>query len=180
MIVSIIVAYDAQRGIGRGGTIPWRAPEDLALFKRLTWGHHIIMGRRTFESIGRCLPGRINLVVTRQERVLPAGCVRAASLEAALAYARERNESECFVIGGGMLYREALPRADRLYISQIEGSFGCDVFFPPLDTEAWEERVAVTITPTQPGASGFTFRVLDRRGQQLPLPHVLSEWVSLR
>jgi len=180
VIVSIIVAYDNQRGIGRGGSIPWRAPEDLALFKRLTWGHHIVMGRRTFESIGRCLPGRVNLVVTRQERSLPEGCVRAASLEAALEYAQARNESECFIIGGGMLYRQALARADRLYISQIEGSFDCDVFFPPLETDAWEERMATHVTATKPDAPGFTFRVLDRRGRQLPLPDVLSEWGAQR
>lgn len=176
MIVSIIVAYDKQRGIGRAGTIPWRVPEDLALFKRLTWGHHIVMGSRTYESIERCLPGRINLVVTRQERLLPEGCVRAASLEAALAYARDRNENECFVIGGGMLYRQALPLADRLYISQIDGSFDCDVFFPPLDTRAWVERLTVAITTAKQGSSNFTFRVLDRCGLELPLPDVLSEW----
>jgi len=179
-MTSIIVACDSKLGIGRDGTIPWHIPEDLALFKRLTWGHHIVMGRRTYESIGRCLPGRTSLVVTRSDRTFPQGCERVASLTEALEIARSRQETECFIIGGGMLYREALPRVDRLYVSFIEGDYDCDVYFPPLDYTVWEERIAMTVAPGKVNTPGFVFRVFDRRGHPLPLPTVLTEWVAQR
>ncbi|GIV55009.1 MAG: dihydrofolate reductase [Candidatus Kapaibacterium sp.] len=177
MIVSLVVAYDDCRGIGRGGSLPWHISADLALFKRITWGHHIVMGRQTFESIGRALPGRVTIVVTRSLENVPPGCHRAASLEDALAIAGQAGEQECFVIGGGQLYRAALCHADRIYASEIQGEFNCDTFFPPIQPEEWDERFATTITDERSGMR-FRFRVLERRGRALPMPDILSEWAN--
>ncbi len=177
MIVSVIVAYDRQRGIGRAGTLPWHIPADLALFKRVTWGHHIIMGRRTAESIGRALPGRTTLVVTQRSDGLPPGCHAVPTLEGALAHAAAAGETECFVVGGEMLYRAALPFADRIYATEIEGDFECDRFFPPLDETQWEERFAA---PVDGATLPARFRILERKGRHLPPPPIATEWASQR
>lgn len=174
MIISLIVAYDQQRGIGLRGRLPWHIPAELKLFKRITWGHHLVMGRRTYESIGRALPGRTMLVVTSNTSAVAVGCIGVPTLEAALHYARDRGETECFVIGGAMLYAAALPLAQRLYISEIEGTFNCDTFFPPIDERQWHERFSCAF-PAEAAAVGFRFRVLDRLGTELPLPAIATE-----
>lgn len=179
MIISIVVAYDRHRGIGRGGTLPWHIPADLALFKRITWGHHIVMGRRTFESIGRALPGRVTVVVSHSNLELPSGCIRVTSLDDAFEHARTAGENECFVIGGGMIYRQALAHADRIYASEIEGEYACDTFFPALDASEWKERFAAPLDDPRSGVR-IHFRVLERIGQKLPKPAIVSEWASLR
>lgn len=175
MIVSLIVAYDRARGIGRNGQLPWRIPADLRLFKRLTWGHHIVMGRRTWESIGRPLPGRTSIVVARSQIVVPPECFVVPSLDEALAVAQQRGETECFVIGGGMLYREALQRADRIYASEVKGEFECDTFFPALEPTEWVERAAIEFPASDATTPAFRFRVLDRVGTDLPLPAIATE-----
>lgn len=177
MTISLIVAYDRHRGIGKEGKLPWHIPADLQLFKRLTWGHHIVMGRRTFESIGRVLPGRTTIVVSRNSSQYPEGCFYVATLEQALALAQERGETECFLIGGARLYAAALSYAHRIYASEIEGEFDCDVFFPHLDPGEWEERWATTISSAN--APSFRFRILDRKGSALPLPTIANESVHL-
>ncbi|MCX7929611.1 MAG: dihydrofolate reductase [Chlorobi bacterium] len=174
MIISLIVAYDSQRGIGRNGQLPWRIPADLRVFKQLTWGHHIIMGRRTCQSIGRALPGRTNLVVTRSDQDLPHGCTALPSLDQALEYARMRGETECFVIGGAMLYRTALDYADRIYASEIDGTFECDTFFPSISPTEWTERLIVPFPSIDPSVPHFRVRVLDRVGRHLPPPHTIE------
>nr|WP_315257075.1 dihydrofolate reductase [uncultured Duganella sp.] len=134
--LTIIVATDAQRGIGINNTLPWKLPEDLAHFKRTTTGHPIIMGRKTFDSIGRPLPNRRNIVVTRNGKWMHEGVEAVASLEAALALL---DGAEGFVIGGAEIYQQALPLADQLIITQIAATFDCDAFFPALDADAWQE-----------------------------------------
>ncbi|MCS7000708.1 MAG: dihydrofolate reductase [Bacteroidota bacterium] len=167
MIVSIIVAYDSNRGIGRSGRLPWHIPADLRLFKALTWGHHIVMGRRTFESIGRVLPGRTTIVVTSSAAELPPDCLRASSLRSALDLAQQRGETECFIVGGAVVYAEAIQLADRLYVSEIEGKFDCDVFFPAIDASQWKEQLCRFVASADTSVPSFRFRVLERHGRVL-------------
>ncbi|MRX09904.1 dihydrofolate reductase [Pseudoduganella sp. FT25W] len=135
-LLTIIVATDAQRGIGINNTLPWKLPEDLAHFKRLTTGHPIIMGRKTFDSIGRPLPSRRNIVITRNADWRHDGVEVVGSIEAAIALL---NGAEGFVIGGAEIYKQSLQLADQLIITQIAHTFDCDAFFPEIDANAWQE-----------------------------------------
>ncbi|MYN40279.1 dihydrofolate reductase [Duganella sp. FT109W] len=134
--LTIIVATDAQRGIGINNTLPWKLPEDLAHFKRTTTGHPIIMGRKTFDSIGRPLPNRRNIIVTRNDKWSHDGVETVGSIDAAIALL---DGAEGFVIGGAEIYRQSLPLADQLIITQIAHTFDCDAFFPEIDATAWQE-----------------------------------------
>ena len=135
-MLSIIVAIGPNNVIGKRGALPWHLPEDLKHFKKLTMGHPIIMGRKTYESIGRPLPGRVNVVITRQEGFAAPGCEVFGSLEGALA---KYQSQDPFVIGGAEIYRASLPLADRLYITEVKISTDGDVFFPDFNRGAWKE-----------------------------------------
>jgi len=137
MRLSLIAAVGKDGVIGAGGKLPWKLPADLAHFKQVTMGHPIIMGRKTFESIGRTLPGRENIVVTRQHDYAAPGCVVVASLNE--AFERTRDADEAFIIGGAELFRAALPRAAKLYLTRIDHDFEGDVFFPEFDPAEWRE-----------------------------------------
>ncbi|MFA9262827.1 MAG: dihydrofolate reductase [Undibacterium sp.] len=128
--ISLIVACSENRVIGNEGKIPWHLPDDFRRFKERTVGHAIIMGRKTHESIGRPLPGRTNIVITRDvTRDIP-GCVVAGNLDEALLKACETESEEIFIIGGGQIYAEALPKAERLYLTRIHAIMDGDAFFP--------------------------------------------------
>lgn len=135
-LLTIIVATDAQRGIGINNTLPWKLPEDMAHFKRLTTGHPVIMGRKTYDSIGRPLPNRRNIVVTRNAEWRAEGVETVHSLDQARALVAA--EAEAFIIGGAQVYAEALALADQLIVTEIGRAFECDAFFPPLGAE-WQE-----------------------------------------
>jgi len=156
-LVSLVAALARNRVIGAGNRMPWHLPEDLRRFKRLTMGAPVIMGRKTHESIleqtGRPLPGRRNIVVTRQPGARWDGCEVAGSLDAALAAAHAA--PEVFVIGGAELYRLALPRADRLYLTLLDAEYPGDTLFPEFDAADWRE------TAREPGA-GFAFVTYER------------------
>lgn len=131
-MISIIAAIDEKRGIGKNGQLPWHISEDLKRFKEITSGHTVIMGRKTFESIGKPLPNRKNIVISRN-LLLPDISIYQAkdinvanSLDEALGIAK----GEVFIIGGGQVYAEAITKADKLYLTQVEGDFNCDTFFP--------------------------------------------------
>lgn len=134
--LTIVVAIDSQRGIGVKNALPWHLPEDLAHFKKTTTGHPIIMGRKTFDSIGRPLPNRRNIVITRNREWKHEGVDAVTSLEAAIALA---GNADAFVIGGAQIFIEALPRVDRLIVTEIEKTFNCDTFFPQIDADHWQE-----------------------------------------
>ena len=134
--LALIVGMARNRGIGLRGALPWHLPEDLKRFKALTMGHAIIMGRKTHESIGRPLPGRRNLVVTRGARTF-GGCETVPSLDQALKLT-ELDELP-FIIGGAALYAEALPRVTHLFLTQLDREVEADVFFPELDLNEWIE-----------------------------------------
>ena len=135
-MVCLVVAYAANRAIGRDGDLPWRLPSDMRRFRELTTGHAVLMGRRTFESLPdayRPLPQRRNLVLSRSERYEPAGAEVFGDLQSAV----EACGGECFVIGGAAVYREALQLADRVYATEIEERFEGDTFFPSLPEGEW-------------------------------------------
>ncbi|MEK7164891.1 MAG: dihydrofolate reductase [Patescibacteria group bacterium] len=129
-IISIIAAIGENRELGRDNKLLWRIPEDLKRFRVLTEGHPIIMGRKTFESIGRPLPKRTNIIITRQADYKAEGCIVVGSVEAAIAKAKEFDEQEIFIIGGGEIYKQALPRVDKLYLTVVKDSQEADVYFP--------------------------------------------------
>ena len=136
-MVSLIVAMARNGVIGKDNRLPWHLPEDLQRFKRLTMGHPIIMGRKTYESIGKLLPGRTSVIVTRRQGYLLPGAIIAHSLEDAID--RCANDDEIFVIGGAQIYRAALDLADRLLITQIDREIAGDTVFPPVDWSRWRE-----------------------------------------
>jgi len=139
--ITLVVAIDARRGIGADNKLPWRLPEDLAHFKRVTLGHPVIMGRKTFDSIGRPLPQRRNIVVTRNPAWRHEGVETAASLADAIAAAGE--EPAC-IIGGAQIFNESMALADRMVVTEIGHSFRCDPFFPPIDPDQWDETARTT------------------------------------
>lgn len=119
-----------SRAIGKDNRLLWSIPEDMRRFRSLTTGHAVIMGQRTYESIGHPLPERTNIVLTQDKTFQAPGCVVCYSLEEALSIARERERNEVFVIGGGSVYMQFLPQADRLYLTLVDGDFDADTFFP--------------------------------------------------
>jgi len=132
--ITLVVAMDAQRGIGVDNQLPWHLPEDLAHFKRVTLERPIIMGRKTFDSIGRPLPKRRNIVVTRNRDWSHEGVEVAGSLEEAIALAGDGPSS---IIGGAQIFNEALPLADRMIVTHIDAVYRCDTFFPEIDPAVW-------------------------------------------
>lgn len=134
--LTLVVAVDAGNGIGIDNKMPWHLPEDFAHFKRVTLGKPVIMGRKTFDSIGRVLPGRRNIVVTRNAGWSHEGAERAESLEAAIAMLGGAPAS---IIGGAQIFREAMDVADSMIVTHIDHAFACDTFFPPIDPDVWAE-----------------------------------------
>jgi dihydrofolate reductase len=164
-----LIAAVAQNGvIGSGGEIPWRLPSDFAFFKRITLGKPVIMGRKTFESIGRPLPGRTNLVVTTRPGYQPEGVEVVPSLEAALDRAAEiatrDGAEELMVIGGGEVYRAVIGRADRLYITHVAVSPEGDARFPEIDPGVWQVDRTLDIARTDKDSAAFAVKVYTRRG----------------
>ena len=136
-ILSLIVAMACNRVIGRNNRLPWHLPADLKFFKRTTMGKTLLMGRRTHESIGRPLPGRINIVITRRRNYTAEGCIVAHSFEEALVAAG--NVQEVVVLGGAACYARALPHADRVYLTKVQAEVEGDAWFPELESSQWEE-----------------------------------------
>lgn len=158
--LSLIVAMARNGVIGKNNAIPWRLPGELALFKRVTMGHPIVMGRKTWESIGRALPGRLNIVVTRNTAYNAPGATVVPSLEAALAAAA--GAAEIFIIGGAQLYAEALPRADRLYLTTVDTEVDGDTRMPAFDRNAWRTITTEAHARDDRNAYSYTLDVLER------------------
>jgi dihydrofolate reductase len=151
-LLSVIAAMAKNRVIGIENRLPWHLPEDLRHFKTLTMGHHIVMGRKTYESIGRPLPGRVTVIVTRNPDYRADGCVTADSLDAAIEFGRAAGDPEIFFVGGAELYGQVLTRADRLYLTEIQAEFAGDAHFPALDS-GWRE----TGRQRQTSAAGLAY-----------------------
>lgn len=157
MKVAIIVAMDDRGGIGLNNRLPWHLPADLGRFKRLTMGHHILMGRKTYESIGRQLPGRTMIVVTRQQGYACEGCVVVDSIAAGLQYALQNGEDMIFIIGGEQIFVQALPIADHLYLTRLHTSVEADAYFPRFDQNAWREVSRESHIPDGRNKYPYTF-----------------------
>ncbi len=163
MIVSLIAALDENNGIGFQNSIPWHLPSDLIRFKKLTMGHHLILGRKTFQSIGKTLPGRQMIVLTRNVDYNPGGSLLAYSFPEALELARSRGENEVFVVGGRDVYREALDIADRFFLTRVHFESEADTFFPEWKQEEWMEICSQFIPGDSENPYGSTFRCLIRK-----------------
>lgn len=139
--ITLIAAVARNRVIGAGNALPWRLPEDLKRFKSLTLGHPIIMGRKTWESLGRPLPGRTNIVISRSTGLAAPGISVVDSLEASVAMAARAGADEAFIIGGAQIYAQALPIADRLQLTEIDRDYPGDAHFPEFDPALWRETL---------------------------------------
>ena len=162
---SIVVAMDPKNGIGYQGRLPWHLPAELKYFKALTMGHHLIMGRKTYESIGKPLPGRRTIVVTRNPRYRANECLVTHSIKDAFELAEADNQSEVFICGGYEIYKEALKDTDRLYLTRIHAEFQVDTTFPDLDLSLWKEISADFHPSDEKNAHPFTFFIYERRSK---------------
>lgn len=164
MILSLIVAAANHRIIGNRGRIPWKLPADLRYFRRKTEGHPVIMGRKTFQSIGRVLPNRRNIVITRQDfPQKPLEFDVAHSLQEALDIAKKDSPEEIFVIGGGEIYAQAMPLADRIYFTHVHAEFEGDTVFPPIDPREWVEAARDDHPANADNTHDYSFIVYERR-----------------
>lgn len=161
MKVSLVAAYDRNRVIGRDNALPWRLPADMRRFRTLTTGKPVIMGRRTFESIGEPLGDRVNIVLTRDQQFVAEGVRIAYSVEGALAMCREAEE--VMVIGGGEVYSRFLPIADRLYLTEIDAEFDGDTYFPVFDAAKWAEVERIEHEPDARNPYRYAFVTLERK-----------------
>jgi len=162
MIISLIVAAgDGNNAIGFKGKIPWHLPADFKRFKDLTLGHPIIMGQKTFESIGKPLPGRINIIVTNDADYRAEGCRITHSMDEAIAVAKDA--TEVFVIGGGQIYRLAFPVAQRIYLTKVHGSFEGDTFFPEVSGGGWRLVSSEPHLKDENNAFDYTFCVYEKK-----------------
>ncbi|WP_415889542.1 type 3 dihydrofolate reductase [Neptuniibacter sp. SY11_33] len=166
MNLAIIVAQAKNRVIGVNNKLPWHLPEDLRYFKQVTMGKPIIMGRNTYESIGRPLPGRTNIVISRQESYAPQGVKVVSSLEAAIDMAESvamiDGASEAMVIGGGQIYAQAIEKADRLYLTEVDAEIEGDAWFPEFARENWKEVGRDDFSAEGPNPYNYSFIVLDK------------------
>ncbi len=165
--ITLIAAIGENHVIGDEGRIPWRLPSDFAFFKSMTLGKPVIMGRKTFESIGKPLPGRTNLVVSRQPGYQPDGVIVISSLEAALVHARNiataESAAEVMVAGGGEIYRDAMSRADRLVITHVALAPAGDARFPAIDPALWQVVAEPHVQRTERDSADFCVKIYHRR-----------------
>ncbi|MEQ1752920.1 MAG: dihydrofolate reductase [Micropepsaceae bacterium] len=165
-VIAMVVAVAENGVIGRDGGLPWRIPEDMKWFKARTAGRPLIMGRKTWESLPkRPLPGRTNIVVTRQNDYLAEGGVVVASLEVGLDVAAGEQPEEIMIIGGAELYKFALPVTGRIYLTSVHGNVPGDTFFPALDRAQWKETVVGVFPPSADRPIGYSFIILDRKDE---------------
>jgi len=162
-MISIIVAVSTNNVIGDRGALPWRIPDDLKRFKRLTLGKPIVMGRLTWESIGRPLPGRQNIVITRQADFVAAGCDVVASPAAALAVAGDA--AEIMVIGGSQIYDLFLPKAGRLHVTRVLVDIEGDAFFPAIDDTFWRLVATEAHSASESNQHAYEFRTYERKNR---------------
>lgn len=157
MIISIIAAIGRNGELGYNNKLIWHIPGDMAIFKKMTMGHHIIMGRKTYESIGRPLPGRVNFVLSRTDFPVSTHITKFTDLQTAIETAKLRDECEVFIIGGASIYKDALPIATRMYITHIDDEATADTWFNP-DWKLWEIKDEICFNETP----SWTFRTYEK------------------
>lgn len=163
MRISFIVAKAENNIIGINNKLPWHLKDDLQNFKKLTMGHHMIMGRKTFESIGKALPGRMSLVISSEPRAVTEQVVWFPSIFRAIKYAERAGETELFIIGGEKIFKAALSLADRIYLTEVKGDVKGDTYFPQLSLKNWKLQGEQTFAKNSDNDHDFVVQVLDRR-----------------
>ncbi|MFN8286052.1 MAG: dihydrofolate reductase [Chitinophagales bacterium] len=167
MKIAIVVAVAENGAIGRGGDLLWKLPADMQHFKRITIGHHVVMGRKTYESIPpkfRPLPERINIIVTRQKHFKAEGCQVVSTIEEAIQFAEDSGEEELMIIGGGEIYKQVFDRTNRIYLTTVKHRFeDADTFFPEIKNEEWKELSAEEHAADDKHAYAYEFKELKRR-----------------
>ncbi len=164
MTISLVVAAATNNAIGKDGKMPWHLPNDLKHFKNITWGMPVVMGRKTFESVGKVLPGRKNIVVTRQVGWEVKGAVAVQKIDDALFIAKETDANEVMVIGGGEIYKALFDRAKRIYLTRVEAEPEADTFFPSLDPQHWQLVSQKDHEADSANAYNYSFQVWERIG----------------
>jgi len=155
MIISIVVAVSENGVIGKDNKLIWHLPVDLKFFKDKTSGHHIIMGRKTYESVGRPLPNRVNIVISRSADYIAEGCIVVHSIKEAIGAVVD--DSEVFICGGAEIYKEALDVADRMYLTRVHHEFEGDTFFPDFDSRIWIEKERIRMEPDEKNKYACSF-----------------------
>lgn len=166
MKISMIAAVAENLVIGKDNDLVWRLPDDMKYFMETTQNHHVIMGRKNYESIPhkfRPLPKRVNIIVTKQEHYLAPDCIVKNSIDEAINYAQDQGEDELFIIGGGQIYTQSLERADTLYITEVKQSFDGDAFFPEFNKLVWQEVSRIPHTKDDRHKYNFDFVVYNRK-----------------
>ncbi len=163
MLVSAIVATAHNNVIGKDNDIPWYLPADLKYFKKKTLHHHIIMGRKTYQSIGRPLPKRTNVIITRDPFFIASNCIVKSSLEEALEAAHDNGEEEAFIIGGGMIYELSQSYWDRVYLTEVDLKVEGDIYFPKLDLEKWKLVSSEPHEADEKNEFNYTFKLFERK-----------------
>ncbi|MCJ8164908.1 dihydrofolate reductase [Pontibacter sp. E15-1] len=161
-MIAIVVAAAENNVIGKDNGLIWHLPADLRHFKQITMGHPMVMGRKTYESIGQPLPGRTSIIVTSQPDFAAEGCLVAHSLQEGLTQAKQLDEEVC-IIGGGEIFRQALPLTDTIYLTRVHHTFEGDVFFPELDEAVWETVEEEHHAPDDKNKFSYTFLKLRRK-----------------
>lgn len=162
MIVNILVAASENNAIGLNGQLLWHLPNDLKYFKGLTWGMPVIMGRKTFESVGKILPGRFNIVLTGQRKWIHENVQVAHDMEHAMQLAKETDCLEVFIIGGGAIYKQMFPEAQYLYMTRVHTHLDGDTFFPEINPTHWKLKSATKMQADEKHAYDYTFQVWER------------------
>ncbi len=167
MITSQIVAVSLNNAIGKDNGLPWHMPTDMAYFKNKTWGHYIVTGRRNYEAEGKALPGRVNIVLTRNPDYQIFDGVVINELEEAINLAREEGESELFIVGGAEIYKLAMPLTDRIYLTRIHAEVDGDTLYPELDMNTWKEVSIECRKADETNPYDYDFIVYERQHDQL-------------
>ena len=163
MIVTIVVAISENNAIGKDNELLWYLPKELRHFKTITNGHTVIMGRKTFESFGKPLPGRTNIVITNQENWTQPGTIVVKDLDEALQAAEGTDAKEAFVIGGGQIFRQSISRANRIYLTRVHTKLEGDVFLPDINENDWELVSSLDFNADEKHAYAYSFQVWERK-----------------
>ena len=163
MIISLVVAAASNHVIGKGGIMPWHLPNDLRHFKNVTWGMPVVMGRKTFDSLGKPLTGRKNIVITRQEDWKADGAVAVKSMEDALFLVKETDAKEAMIIGGGEIFKMMFPKADRIYMTRVEADPEGDTFFPEINPTQWRLVSQKNYEADEKNAFNHSFQLWERK-----------------
>ncbi len=162
-MISLVVAASTNNAIGKNNQLLWHLPNDLKFFKNTTWGSVVIMGRKTFESVNKPLPGRLNIVITRQANWQAEGVIVVGNLQEAIAKANAENFKEIFIVGGGEIYKESMPLADRIYITRVHATIDGDTFFPNIVENNWQLVQAQHYEADEKNAISHTIELWERK-----------------